>query len=182
MNILKKRCLNASALVLTLLFVSACSQKWTEESKGSFNVIHNEDGQTLGYSPSSGVAILTVKRQAFKDLNKNGNLDPYEDWRLSADERAADLASKMSVEQIAGLMLYSSHQSIPSAGGGFGGPATYGGKPYRESGAQPGDLSDQQMKFLTDDNLRHVLITSVETPEVAAAWNNNAQAFVEGTG
>lgn len=182
MNILKKRCLPASAIVLTLLLTSACSQKWTEESKGSFNVIQNEDGKTLGYSPSSGVTILTVKRQAFKDLNKNGELDPYEDWRLGADERAADLASKMSVEQIAGLMLYSSHQSIPSAGGGFGGPATYGGKPYRESGAQPGDLSDQQMKFLTDDNLRHVLITSVETPEVAAAWNNNAQAFVEGTG
>lgn len=182
MNILKKRCLNASALVLTLLFVSACSQKWTEESKGSFNVIQNEDGKPLGYSPSSGVTILTVKRQAFKDLNKNGELDPYEDWRLGADERAADLASKMSVEQIAGLMLYSSHQSIPSAGGGFGGPATYGGKPYGESGAQPGDLSDQQMKFLTDDNLRHVLVTSVESPEVAATWNNNAQAYVEGTG
>lgn len=182
MNTFRKRCLPASAIVLTLLLTSACSQKWTEESKGSFNVIQNEDGKPLGYSPSSGVTILTVKRQAFKDLNKNGELDPYEDWRLGADERAADLASKMSVEQIAGLMLYSSHQSIPSAGGGFGGPATYGGKPYGESGAQPGDLSDQQMKFLTDDNLRHVLVTSVESPEVAATWNNNAQAYVEGTG
>ena len=182
MNTFRKRCLPASAIVLTLLLTSACSQKWTEESKGSFNVIQNEDGKPLGYSPSSGVTILTVKRQAFKDLNKNGEIEPYEDWRLGADERAADLASKMSVEQIAGLMLYSSHQSIPSAGGGFGGPATYGGKPYGESGAQPGDLSDQQMKFLTDDNLRHVLVTSVESPEVAATWNNNAQAYVEGTG
>ena len=182
MNTLRKPSLLASALAMILFFTLACSNKWTEESKGSYNVVHNEDGQTLGYSPSSGVSILTVKRLAFKDLNRNGKLDPYEDWRLSADQRAADLASKMSVEQIAGLMLYSSHQSIPSAGGGFGGAATYGGKPYGESGAQPGDLSDQQKKFLTDDNLRHVLITSVETPEVAAAWNNNAQAFVEGTG
>lgn len=38
------------------------------------------------------------------------------------------------------------------------------------------------MKFLKDDNLRHVLITSVESPAVAATWNNNMQAFVEGIG
>jgi beta-glucosidase len=93
-----------------------------------------------------------------------------------------DLAAKMSVDQIAGLMLYSSHQSIPSRGAGFGRAATYGGKPFAESGAKPGDLSDQQISFLTDYNLRHVLITSVESPEIAAIWNNNLQAFVEGTG
>lgn len=180
MKILKNCCLPAA--VLFMITLGSCSQKWSEESKDGFSLVHNEDGQTLGYSPASGVEILTVKRLAFKDLNKNGKLDPYEDWRLPANDRAADLASRMSVEQIAGLMLYSSHQSIPSGGGGFGRGATYGGKPYTESGALPGDLTDQQVKFLTDDNLRHVLITSVESPEVAATWNNNAQAFVEGTG
>ncbi|HOG57846.1 MAG TPA: glycoside hydrolase family 3 protein, partial [Bacteroidales bacterium] len=170
------------AVILLLLTVGGCGRKWAEENKGSFSIIRNENGQTLGFSPASGIEILTVKGLAFKDLNKNGRLDPYEDWRLPVNERALDLASRMSVEQIAGLMLYSSHQSIPSAGGGFGPGATYGGKPYAESGALPGDLSDQQKKFLTEDNLRHVLITSVESPEVAAIWNNNAQAFVEGTG
>lgn len=75
------------------------------------------------YSASSGVKLLTVDRYGFKDLNQNYELDPYEDWRLSADLRAADLASKMSIEQIAGLMLYSGHQSIP--GGGFGPAGTY---------------------------------------------------------
>ena len=116
----------------------------------------------------------------FKDLNKNGKLDTYEDWRLPARERAEDLASQMSIEQIAGLMLYSGHQRIP--GGGFRGGSTYGGKSFDESGAKASDLSDQQIEFLTDDNLRHVLITSVESPEVAAVWNNNAQALVEGLG
>ena len=66
----------------------------------------------MGYSPESGIKILTVNGKKFKDLNKNGKLDKYEDWRLSADERAKDLASQMSVEQIAGLMLYSRHQAI----------------------------------------------------------------------
>lgn len=161
--------------------LQSCGPKWTSEEKGTFSLVYNKGGQTLGYSPSSGVNILTVGRYAFKDLNRNGSLDPYEDWRLSADERASDLASDLSVEEIAGLMLYSSHQSIPSGGGMFGG-ATYGGKPFAESGAPPAALSDDQVKFLTEDNLRHVLITSVETPGTAAEWNNNAQALVEGTG
>lgn len=156
-------------------------QKWTEASKGSFNLVQNQGGQAIGYSPNSGVKILTVAGFAFKDLNKNGQLDPYEDWRLPADVRAKDLASKMSIEQIAGLMLYSRHQSIPARPGGYF-AGTYKGKPFTESGAKPEDLSDQQIEFLTKDNLRHVLLTTVQSPEIAAKWNNNMQALVEGSG
>ncbi len=73
---------------------------------------------TLGYSIKVGrVKILTVDGLAFKDLNKNGKLDKYEDWRLPVNERAKDLASKMSVDQIAGLMLYSAHQGYSCFGG-----------------------------------------------------------------
>lgn len=172
----------SASTALLMCLAPGCSQKWSEESKTGYNLVHNQDGQTLGYSPASGVKLLTVNRLAFKDLNKNGKLDIYEDWRLTANDRARDLASKLSVEQIAGLMLYSSHQAIPSGGGGFMRGGTYGGKPFGESGADPSDLSDQQIKFLTEDNLRHVLITSVESPEIAAIWNNNVQALVESIG
>ena len=156
-------------------------QKWTEASKGSFNLVQNQGGQAIAYSPNSGVKILTVAGLAFKDLNKNGKLDAYEDWRLPADVRAKDLASKMSIEQIAGLMLYSRHQSLPARPGGYF-AGTYKGKPFPESGAKPEDLSDQQIEFLTKDNLRHVLLTTVQSPEIAAKWNNNMQALVEGSG
>ncbi|MDR8393074.1 glycoside hydrolase family 3 protein [Aliifodinibius sp. S!AR15-10] len=171
-------------LLPLLVFVVASSTVpvWTAQDNGDHKIIDNDDGATLGYSPSSGIEILTVDSYAFKDLNRNGQLDPYEDWRLSTEERAKDLASKMSIEQIAGLMLYSGHQAIPSTSGGFGGPSTYDGKTYKESAANPWDLTDQQKKFLTEDNLRHVLITSVESPEVAARWNNTMQAYVEGLG
>lgn len=170
-------------LILAIIFCyffSGC-KKWFETESGTIRIVTNKGGQTLGYSTSSGITILTDKGFAFKDLNKNGILDKYEDWRLPAEERAKNLASKMTIDQIAGLMLYSSHQSIPAGGRGrFSG--TYDGKPYLESGAKPSDLSDSQKDFLTNDNLRHVLITSVESPEIAAEWNNNAQALVEGTG
>ena len=172
----------AVALGSCMIGMSSCDgKKWTEEQKGSYNLIVQKGGQTLGYSPSSGVTILTDKGYAFKDLNRNGVLDPYEDWRLDPKTRATNLAEQLSTEEIAGLMLYSAHQSIPAAAmGGRGGGVTYNGKPYAESGAKASDLSDAQKKFLQEDNLRAVLVTRVESPAVAAEWNNNVQAFVEG--
>src|SRR6185312_3618902 len=88
-------------------------QLWTTANSADTSgivLVKNPNGPTLGYSSRSGVRILTVDGLAFKDLNKNGKLDKYEDWRLPADMRAKDLASKLSVAQIAGLMLYSAHQ------------------------------------------------------------------------
>ena len=143
--------------------------------------VNNNNGPTLGYSATSGVKILTIEGLSFKDLNKNGKLDKYEDWRLPVDERAKDLASKLSVDQIAGLMLYSAHQAIPAMPSPMG-KFTYNDKVFAESGAKPYDLTDQQKMFLIKDNLRHVLVTSVQSPEVAARWNNNVQALVEGVG
>ncbi len=157
------------------------AQKWSETNNGNIITVTNIGGQTLGYTDTSGVKILSADGFAFKDLNKNGRLDKYEDWRLPVDERAKDLASKMSIEQIAGLMLYSRHQPIPAPPGGFF-ASTYSGKVFSESGAKPSDLTDQQKDFLTKDNVRHVLITSVQGAEVAAQWNNNVQALAESLG
>ncbi|HEX8061522.1 MAG TPA: glycoside hydrolase family 3 N-terminal domain-containing protein [Cyclobacteriaceae bacterium] len=171
----------AICFIVSVSILTSCGPKWKESGEGDIKIVTNEGGYTLGYSTRSGVKIITADRLGFKDLNKNGTLDPYEDWRLSVDERAKDLASKMTIEQIAGLMLYSRHQAIPAPAQGFRAD-TYNGKPLAESGMKSSDVSDGQKKFLTDDNLRHVLVTSVESPEVAAAWNNNVQALCEGIG
>ena len=181
---LRRSCAYVSSLAAALVVFSGCftnAPRWSETDSDPIRIVTNRGGQTLGYSTTPGVGILTVDGFAFKDLSKNGALDPYEDWRRAADVRAKDLASRMSVEQIAGLMLYSAHQAIPSTRG-RGSVPTYNGKPFAESGANAWDLSDTQKDFLTHDNLRHVLITSVENPEVAARWNNNVQALVEGVG
>lgn len=151
------RLLTLASLVAALL--SGCGQKWTSEDKGSHIEITQGKGATLGYSAQSGVQILTKGGYAFKDLNRNGELDLYEDWRKPAQQRAEDLASQMSIEQIAGLMLYSAHQAVPTE-----------------------DITEAQQKFLTEDNLRHVLVTRVGSPEIAAKWSNKVQALVEGIG
>ena len=164
-----------------LFFVLFFFSKKVVSQDLSFILIKNKGGQTLGYSPNSGVKILTVDGLSFKDLNKNGKLDKFEDWRLPYEKRAKDLASQLSMEQIAGLMLYSAHQSIPARSGGYF-SGTYNGKPFKEGEVDPSDLTDQQKKFLKEDNLRHVLITTVQSPEIAAQWNNKLQAYCESVG
>ena len=170
--------------VASILVASSCKQQpqWSQaDLNENIKLVTVENGPVLGYSNNSGVSILIVDQLPFKDLNKNGSLDPYEDWRLSVEERAQDLASKMSPEQIAGLMLYSGHQNVPAGSAGYF-RGTYNGKSFEESGAKASDLTDQQKKFLTEDNLRHVLVVGVESPAVAADWNNNVQTHVEGLG
>jgi beta-glucosidase len=145
----------AAFLLAACLAAAGCS-RWSETDTGSFRVVHNNGGRTLAYAPASGVKLVTENRFAFKDLNQSGALDPYEDWRLPARERARDLAARMTIEQIAGLMLYSSHQAVPAP-----------------------DLTEDQVGFLREDNVRHVLVTSIADPETAAGWNNNLQALCE---
>lgn len=176
---IKRTKLEFTIAIVSAMALSSCGEKYSSVVKDGITVVSNQEGAILGYSADSGVKIIAQDHYAFKDLNKNGSLDAYEDWRLQVNERAKDLAKQMSLEDIAGLMLYSSHQSLPGSSRGFG-SSTYGGKSFAESGAVASDLSDEQKKFLTDDHLRHLLITSVESPAVSAEWNNNAQALAEG--
>jgi beta-glucosidase len=145
------------------------------------NRYRNGEEVTLGYSVYSGVKLIDAGGAAvslpytangtnpvFKDLNGNGRLDVYEDWREGADARSADLAAKLKadpdgVKQIAGLMLYSAHQfnwttSVPT---------------------------QEQLLFLVNDDLRHVLIAASAPPgkmAIHAQWNNYIQSIVEGLG
>ena len=68
--------------------------------------IENEDGATLGLSSSSGVKVIEADGYAFKDLNQNGELDVYEDWRASTEERAADLIGQMQGSEKAAILAH----------------------------------------------------------------------------
>ena len=160
-------------LPLLLIAVVSCGPKWKASEADGYTVITQKGGPVLGYTSAP---ILQDDGFAFKDLNRNGVLDPYEDWRLPAEDRAKDLATRLSVEEIAGLMLYSSHQAVPGSAYGFGAAS------YSDPDHKSWDLTDQQKKFLTEDNLRAVLVTTVQSPGVAARWNNNVQTLTESLG
>src|SRR6266850_1174485 len=78
------------------------------------------------------VAVLLLLVQApvlqkdglqFKDLNRNGVVDPYEDWRLSPEQRARDLVARMTLEEKAGTMMHGTARAVggPMAAAGMGG-------------------------------------------------------------
>ncbi|MFB2555328.1 glycoside hydrolase family 3 protein [Herbiconiux liangxiaofengii] len=52
--------------------------------------------------------IITVDGLQFRDLDGDAGLTPYEDWRLTSAERAADLAARLTLEQKAGLLMHAS--------------------------------------------------------------------------
>lgn len=65
--------------------------------------------------------VLAEQGRQFKDLNANGQVDTYEDWRKSVEERVADLVERMTLEEKAGLMLIDTvNASCDPATGEFG--------------------------------------------------------------
>lgn len=131
--------------------------KWSEEKTADgWMKVTNQGGATLGYSPDSGVKLIQVDGLAFKDLNRNGKLDLYEDWRQDAQIRAERLAEEMNIAAIAGLMLYSNALDV-------------------SSGITESDRS------ALDFGVRSFLNFAEDSPaaNIQAEWNNEMQAYAE---
>lgn len=133
--------------------------KWAEEkTKDGWMQVTNEGGPILGYSPDSEVKILQVDGLAFKDLNKNGKLDSYEDWRQDADTRAKDLASQLPLDVMYGVMRHGDLRKIEADG---------------SLAAEDKEILDSGLRSMLNQVLGSVPIRSI------AIWNNNVQAYVE---
>ena len=89
----------------------------TEEAAAPVEVVEEEkivteyvvipaDGaqKELAYVPAN-TAILEVDGLKFKDMNDNGQLDNYEDWRLDTEDRITDLLGQMTYVEKA-MLLY----------------------------------------------------------------------------
>jgi beta-glucosidase len=75
--------------------------------------------------PELGVrskSAIEVDGYRFRDLDSNGTLTPYEDWRLDADQRARDLASRMTLAEKVGMLM---HSTLPGEGGLLGRADSY---------------------------------------------------------
>lgn len=118
----------------------------------------------------------------FKDLSRSGELFPYEDWRNSNEVRARDLSERLSAEEIAGLMIYTSHQSVPYINMNYGLPKQYyGGREFAGSGAKAFEATDQQKEMVREKNIRHFLMANIQDPMTAARWTNELQREAEQT-
>ena len=77
---------------------------WTTETMHDGWIKVTQDGRTLGVMDEA--KIIQVDGYAFKDLNGNGKLDLYEDWRQDANDRAIALANMMDPEEITKYLVH----------------------------------------------------------------------------
>ena len=150
-------------------------KRYTISKQTDYCLIENQDGSVLGMCNPN---IKEVNGLAFKNLSGQDTLLPYEDWRLSPQERAGDLAQRLTIEEIAGLMLWSPHQMVPFYPGmPFKGH--YAGEDFVPGVTDPSALTDEQKHFVLEENLRNILLVQTESAAVSAKWNNHLQKLAE---
>jgi len=111
--------------------------------------------------------IKTEDSFAFRDLNKNGKLDIYEDPRQSLEARIEDLLGQMTLEEKAG-MLFINGSIVNEDGSIEEKPGTEGF----------GNLAAKQ---ITDHKMNHFNLWQIPGVQAVAAWHNNLQRFAEDT-
>lgn len=121
------------------------------------------------------VELLRLDGLLFKDLNKNGRLDPYEDWRLSVESRVTDLIGQMTIEEKAGLMVGPSLTVGPNYG--VSEQPTYMVSPFNPGppamvspATADGVLKRHIRQFINRDNL---------APRALVQWLNAVQQVAE---
>ena len=80
--------------------------QWKLTHRHNHECIENKGGKTLSYDPNLGIQIIEQDGFAFKDLDNNGRLDPYEDWRLPLTQRIQDFTSRFVLWQEGDCLYY----------------------------------------------------------------------------
>ena len=104
----------------------------------------------------------------FRDLNKNGRLDVYEDPRQPIADRVEDLLRQMTLTEKAGLLFISG--AIVNSDGSL-----------EEQPGAAGIAGRTAMAQMIDQQMTHFNLWEIPRAEAVAAWNNNLQRFAEGT-
>jgi len=128
----------------------------SETSKHPSEIVRQQSGLTK-----------TENGLTFRDLNKNGKLDMYEDSRQPIEARVEDLLGQMTLEDKAGMLFINgsvinedgSIEEKPG-GPGFGGVAA---------------------KQITVQKMNHFNLWQIPGAQVVAAWHNKLQRFAEQT-
>lgn len=141
---------------------------------------------------SRSAKILKKSGLEFKDLNKNGKLDKYEDWRLPVEARIQDLVSQMTIEEKIGFMLISTTRLAGDFSFQQNAPKTEITSGFNEEDLmQPINMFTRKplpvpnmgaagtTKGVMTYNLRHFILRANTSAKVLAEWSNNLQALCE---
>jgi beta-glucosidase len=112
--------------------------------------------------------VLEQDGLRFRDLNKNGKLDPYEDPRRPLEERVADLLGQMTLEEKVGLMFHQMTGMTPD------------GELVNKRSIKHRTIVGTT-KLVNELHVNHVNLYAVAAPRKLARWSNNMQRLAERT-
>ena len=115
---------------------------------------------------SRAVPVLEQGGLRFRDLERNGRLDPFEDWRLTPAARARDLVARMTLEEKAGAMMHGTAR----AGGQMGG-----------AGVGTGYDTAANRRLIADAKVNSMITRLGGAPAMLATQSNALQEIAEAT-
>ncbi|HEU5052937.1 MAG TPA: glycoside hydrolase family 3 N-terminal domain-containing protein [Hanamia sp.] len=151
---MKKIFFNALAfLSLAATFFSSC--KTTEKNTLSPEVTAHSSH------------IITVDGYTFRDLNKNGKLDIYEDSRQPIDARVKDLLSQMTIEEKAGMMFIN------------GARVNDDGSIQNKPGKGMFAFAPNALDLVREKKMNHFNLWAIPGIDALARWYDSMQKYVE---
>jgi len=119
---------------------------------------------------------LTTNGQSFRDLNKNGKLDIYEDVNAPIEDRVNDLTTQMNLEEKAGTMFITMIGMTPE-----GGPIDmpfFSDNPFDKLFAL---FMPSSSEMLVKKKMNSFNIVHAYDANILARYNNNIQKIAEKT-
>ncbi len=153
-----------SIVVILLVGYSIIYTKRKLDSNANFELLGSE------------APVLNKRGMEFRDLNKNGDLDIYEDRERSVEERVQDLVNQMTLEEKAGTLFVTMIGSTPD------------GEPL-ETPVLSSDIMTFGLSFFLPSNSELIarkklnsfnILTSTGASEMAK-YNNTIQKMAERT-
>lgn len=114
--------------------------------------------------------VRTQGDAAYRDLNKNGKMDVYEDPKQPIEKRVQDLLKQMTLEEKAGMMFYSPIR--------VNADGTIEDKP---ASGLLASLSPVGVNEIDKHHITHFNLFAVPAPDTLAMWYNRIQQYQEKT-
>jgi beta-glucosidase len=110
---------------------------------------------------------ISKQANGFRDLNKNGKLDVYEDVKQPTEARITDLLRQMTIEEKAGLMFIN--------GARVNDDGTVDDKPGKGMFA----FAPNALKLMHEYKMNHFNLWAIPSIDALAKWYNAMQKFAE---
>jgi beta-glucosidase len=113
--------------------------------------------------------LITVDHYSFRDLNKNGKLDIYEDIRQPLEARVSDLLKQMTLEEKAGMMFIN------------GARVNDDGSIIDKPGKGLFAFAPNGLKLMDEKKMNHFNLWAIPSIPALAIWYDSMQHYAEGT-